>query len=48
MEMSQSNILYNYLKQTKMSFFFFFTKNGEKESKTNPVWGLVEVGGEDI
>jgi hypothetical protein len=45
MEMSQWNSLYDYLIQTKMSFF----KNREQESKTGPVWGLVPVGGgEDI
>jgi hypothetical protein len=33
MEMSQGNSLYSYLKQTKMSFFFYKTKN----RKTKPV-----------
>jgi hypothetical protein len=34
MEMSQGNILYTYLKQTKMSFF---SKN-EQEGKTGLAW----------
>jgi hypothetical protein len=32
--------MYNYLKQTKVSFF----KTREQEGKTGPVWGLVRVG----
>jgi hypothetical protein len=44
MEMSQGNPLYRYLKQTKMSFFFFFYKTREQEGRTGPVWGLVPVG----
>jgi hypothetical protein len=37
MEMSEGNSLYGYLKQTKMSVFFFFYKTREKESGTSPV-----------
>jgi hypothetical protein len=40
MEMSQSNSLYSYLIQTKMSLF----KNGEEEGKTGPVCKLAPVG----
>jgi hypothetical protein len=44
MEMSQGNLLYSYLKQTKIPVVVFF-KNGEQEGKTGPVWGwLVPVG----
>jgi hypothetical protein len=35
MEMSQGNSLCRYLKQTKMSYFFFY-KTEEKEGKTGP------------
>jgi hypothetical protein len=38
MEMSQGNSLYNYLKQTKMSFF----KNREEEGKAGPMWGWTQ------
>jgi hypothetical protein len=38
MEMSQGNALCNYLKQTKMSVFFFY-KIREQEGRTGPVWG---------
>jgi hypothetical protein len=37
MEMSQGKSLYTYLKQPKMSFFFFFTKT--EEGRTGPSWG---------
>jgi hypothetical protein len=46
MEMSQGISLYNYLKQTKMSFFY---KNGEKEVRIVPVWGVgTSVRGNDV
>jgi hypothetical protein len=38
MEMSQWNILYSYLKQTKRPFFF--CKTGEQEGKTGSVCGV--------
>jgi hypothetical protein len=41
MEMSQGNSLQSYLKQIKIPFF---SKNGEQEGKTAPVWGLAPVG----
>jgi hypothetical protein len=40
MEMSQGNSLCSYLKQN-----VFFQKQTEEDGKTNPVWGLVPVGG---
>jgi hypothetical protein len=43
MEMSQGNSLCSYLKQTKMSIFFFY-KIREQEGRTGPVWRLVPVG----
>jgi hypothetical protein len=43
MEMSQGNSLCNYLKQTKMSFFFFY-KIGEQEGRTGPAWGVGTSG----
>jgi hypothetical protein len=33
--------MYRYLKQTKISYI----KNGRREGKTGPLWGLVPVGG---
>jgi hypothetical protein len=39
---NSATILYNYLKQTKISFF----KNEVQEGKTGPVWGLEPVGRE--
>jgi hypothetical protein len=47
MEMSHGNSLFSYLKQTKMSFFFFY-KIGEQEERTGPVrggWYQWEGGG---
>jgi hypothetical protein len=38
MEMSQGNSLYIYLKQTKMSFFFFY-KIGGQEDRPGPARG---------
>jgi hypothetical protein len=43
MEMSQQNTLYNY---TNKNILFF--KNRDQEGKTDPVWGLVPVGGDRI
>jgi hypothetical protein len=44
MEMSQGNSLYNYLKQTKLSFFK--NKNREQEGRTGPRgWCQGEGGG---
>jgi hypothetical protein len=43
MEMSQGNSLQSYLKQIKIPFF---SKNGEQEGKTAPVWGLAPLGEE--
>jgi hypothetical protein len=45
MEMSQGDSLYGYLKETKMSFFFF-SKNGEQEGKTGRLYQW--EWGEDI
>jgi hypothetical protein len=50
MEMLQGNSLDSNLKQTKMSFFFFY-KMGKQKSRTGPTWGNwyqweVEGGGE--
>jgi hypothetical protein len=42
MEISQWTSLYSYLKLTKT--LFFFSKNGEQEGKTGPVWGVGTVG----
>jgi hypothetical protein len=39
MEMSQRNSLCSYLKQTKISFFFFY-KTGEQEGGTDPISGI--------
>jgi hypothetical protein len=36
-EMSQGNSLYNYLKQTKLSYYFAFTK--VQEGRTGPACG---------
>jgi hypothetical protein len=48
MEMSQGNSLCSYLKQTKMSFFFF-CKIGEQEGRTGPVCGVGTSGsGEEV
>jgi hypothetical protein len=33
MEMSQNSTLYHYLKQTKLSFFFLFTKTENRKAK---------------
>jgi hypothetical protein len=38
MEVPQGNSLYSYLKQPKMSFFFFY-KIREQEDETGPAWG---------
>jgi hypothetical protein len=38
MEMSPGKLLYSYLKQTKMSFFFFY-KIAKQEGATGPFWG---------
>jgi hypothetical protein len=43
MEMSQGNSLYSSLKQTKMSFFFFY-KTGEQEDGAGSVWGFRTSG----
>jgi hypothetical protein len=43
MEMSQGNYLCSYLKQTKISFFFFY-KIGEQEGRAHPVWGIGTSG----
>jgi hypothetical protein len=49
MEMSQGNSLHSYLKQTKMSFFFFFYKIREQEGGTGPVWrGWYQWEGEEV
>jgi hypothetical protein len=46
-EMPQGNSLCSYLKQAKMSFFFY--KIGEQESRTSPVLGVIPVCvGEDV
>jgi hypothetical protein len=37
--MPQGNSLYSYLKQTKMSFFFFYII-GKPEGRTGPIWGI--------
>jgi hypothetical protein len=47
MEMSLENSLYSYLKQTKISFFFFY-KIREQKGRTGLVWGLIPVGREKI
>jgi hypothetical protein len=47
MELSQGNSLgsYLYLKQAKMSFFFFLLyKIREQEDRTGPAWGLEGSG----
>jgi hypothetical protein len=45
MEAPQGNSLCSYLKQAKISFFFFY-KIGEQEGRTGHAWeGLVPVGG---
>jgi hypothetical protein len=38
---NEEDDMYNYLKQTKISFF----KNKGQEGKTGPILGLVPVGG---
>jgi hypothetical protein len=44
MEVPQGNFLCSYLKQAKMSFFFFY-KIGEQEGGTGPAgWGERSVG----
>jgi hypothetical protein len=46
MEMSHGNSLYNYLKQTKMSFYFSSTKlENRRVEQVLPVGGVVPVGG---
>jgi hypothetical protein len=45
MEMSQENSLGSYCKQTKMKFFFSFTKIGEQEGGTGSAWGIDTVAG---
>jgi hypothetical protein len=48
MKMSQEKPMYSYLKQTKMSFFFFY-KIREQEGRIGPVWGLATNGrGENV
>jgi hypothetical protein len=37
MEISQGNALYNYIKQTKMSVFFFY-KTREQKGRTGGSW----------
>jgi hypothetical protein len=44
MEMSQENSLYNYLKQTKMSFFSF-TKLESRRMEQVLSWGVGTSGG---
>jgi hypothetical protein len=40
--------IYSYLKQTKLSFFFFY-RNREQESRTGPFWRVATRGkGEDV
>jgi hypothetical protein len=48
MEMSQGNLLYSYLKQTKMVFFFFFSKSKNKRVKQSPPEELVPMGEEEM
>jgi hypothetical protein len=48
MELSQCNMLCNYLIQTKLQTELSTFKNGEQEGKTGSVWGLAPVGGERI
>jgi hypothetical protein len=45
MEISQGTLLDSYLKQTKMSFFFF-KKIGDQDSRTGPVW-VVDTNGRE-
>jgi hypothetical protein len=47
MEISQGNSLCSYLKQTKISFFFFY-KIREQKGRMGSSWGLVPVLGEDV
>jgi hypothetical protein len=51
MEMSQGNSLYSYLKQTKISvfYFYFFTKiKNRRKKQFLSGGGLVPVAGEDV
>jgi hypothetical protein len=49
MEMSLRKLLSSYLKQTKMSFFFFFYKIRELEGRTGSAWGICTSGeGKDV
>jgi hypothetical protein len=47
MEMSWGNSPYSYLKQAKMTFFFFFYKIGEQEAEQSclemALWGGAKV-----
>jgi hypothetical protein len=45
MEMSQGNSLHNYLKQTKMSFFFHLQNQRTGGHNRSCLGGLVPVGG---
>jgi hypothetical protein len=47
MGMSQGNTPYSYLKQTKMSFFFFY-KIGEQKGGIGPVRGVGTSGRENM
>jgi hypothetical protein len=48
MEMSQGNPLYSYLKQTKMSVFFFFNKTKDRGQKRSCLGVDTDGKGEDI
>jgi hypothetical protein len=50
MEISQGNSLCSYLKETKMSFFFSFTKSENRRIEQVPAWmgGWYQWEGEDI
>jgi hypothetical protein len=39
MEMSQRYAWYSFLKETKMSFFYFY-KTGEQEGRTGSAYGI--------
>jgi hypothetical protein len=43
-EMSQGNSLYSYLKETKMSFFFSFTKLQNRRAEQALSWGWYQCG----
>jgi hypothetical protein len=46
--MSQGKSLYMYLKQAKVSFFFFFTKMENRRAEQALFGGLVPVRREDV